>query len=65
MDRTTKFLLAAIALGIWMSILIPVFRPVPVKAASDMDCRGEIKVNAWGPTATSIGGYNVSLKCTQ
>jgi hypothetical protein len=65
MDRTTKFLLAAIALGLWLSILMPALRPVPVKAASDMNCKGEILVNAWGTTATSIGGYKVSLKCTE
>jgi hypothetical protein len=54
MDRTTKFLLAAIALGLWLSVLMPALRPVPVKAASDMNCKGEILVNAWGTTATTF-----------
>ena len=31
-DRTTKTLLALIALGLWANALIPLFRPMPVAA---------------------------------
>lgn len=33
-DRTTKVLLLLIALGLWVNALAPMFRPVPVVAAS-------------------------------
>ena len=32
MDRTTKLLLAAIALGLWVNIAAPLLRPTSVKA---------------------------------
>jgi hypothetical protein len=65
MDRTTKFLLAVIAVALWLDFLAPMFRPAPVKASGNMSCTGAIKVNAFGATATSIGGYNVNLQCTE
>ena len=33
-DRTTKALLLAIALGLWMNVVGPWVRPVPVQAAA-------------------------------
>jgi len=37
-DRTTKALLLLIALGLWMNVLVPMFRPAPVVAARpDLD----------------------------
>ncbi|MBZ5634480.1 MAG: hypothetical protein LAO55_15260 [Acidobacteriia bacterium] len=62
-DKTTKLLLLAIALGLLANMLVAIFRPVPVKAASTLTCKGEIKANAWGGTTASIGGYEVDVKC--
>ncbi len=31
-DKTTKILLLAIALGLWANALLPVLRPLPVRA---------------------------------
>jgi hypothetical protein len=37
-DRTTKVLLLLIALGLWVNVLAPMFRPAPVAAAHpDLD----------------------------
>lgn len=41
-DRTTKVLLATIALGLWVQILTPMFRPAPVTA---QDTRRPVDVN--------------------
>lgn len=65
MDRTTKFLLAAIAVGLWMIALGPFLRQTSVKASGNMDCKGAIKVNAFGANSPLTGGYNVEWTCTE
>ena len=32
-DRTTKIILAAIALGLWANVALPLLRPTPARAA--------------------------------
>ena len=36
-DRTTKALLLAIALGLWMNVVGPWVRPVPIQALAQAD----------------------------
>jgi hypothetical protein len=63
-DRTTKLLLAIIALGLWLNAMAPVFRTQRiVRAADKLTCKGELKANAWGGTAATIGGYDVDVTC--
>jgi hypothetical protein len=63
-DRTTKIILMIIALGLLANALTPLLRPIPVAAQnSPFACTGTFKVNPWGTTATSIGGYDIDLKC--
>jgi hypothetical protein len=35
MDKTTKILLAAIAIGLWANVALPLFRPTAALAQSD------------------------------
>jgi hypothetical protein len=65
-DRTTKVLLALIALGLWLNALAPMFRtPRVVRAADKLTCKGELKANAWGGTSATIGGYDVDVTCRE
>jgi hypothetical protein len=65
-DRATKVILAVIAFGLLANALTPLVRPVSVAAAGgSLSCRGELKANAWGGTAATIGGYEVALDCHQ
>jgi hypothetical protein len=64
-DKTTKIVLVLLALGLWLNAVAPLLRPRKVSAESPFKCTGDIKVNAWGATAASIGGYNVTLNCSE
>lgn len=63
-DKTTKVILAAIALGLLLNAVTPLTHPRSVQADGPFTCSGEIKVNAWGASEPSIGGYKVSLDCS-
>lgn len=63
-DKTTKMLLALIALGLWLNAIAPMFRAQrTVRAADKLTCKGELKANAWGGAAATIGGYDVDVTC--
>jgi hypothetical protein len=63
-DITTKLLLLSIAVALWASLLMPVFRPKSVKASADISCTGDLKANAWGGEKATIGGYKVDVTCS-
>jgi hypothetical protein len=62
-DKSTKILLAAIALGLFANAIAPLARPVRVRAAESFTCDGALKANAWGGVEATIGGYKVELSC--
>ena len=45
-DRTTKAILIAIALGLWMNVGTQWLRPAPVSAASQIDYAAVARINA-------------------
>lgn len=60
-DRSTKLLLAAIALGLLANAVTPILRPAPVAAQGPTSCNGDL-----APTSTSgdhVTGWSVSVKC--
>jgi hypothetical protein len=60
-DRTTKTILAGIALGLFASAIIPLLRPAHVAATDAFTCDG--KLNA-SPLGTSYpGGYSIKMAC--
>jgi hypothetical protein len=62
-DRTTKIILIALALGLFANAIVPLVRPTVTSAAGGSHCTGTIKANAWGGTEPSIGGYQVDVNC--
>ena len=62
-DRSTKAVLILIAVGLWLNAIAPLIHSTPVRASESFSCNGEVKVNAFGATEPSIGGYKVDLKC--
>lgn len=62
-DRTTKLLLLLIALGLLANAVALLLHPVKTLAASPFSCDGELKANAFGATAPSLGGYKASFSC--
>lgn len=63
-DKTTKVLLGLIALGLWLNAMVPLWHTARVvKASEKFTCDGKVKVNAWGATEPTIGGYDVSVTC--
>ena len=62
-DRPTKIILGAIAVGLWINGLMPLFHPKSVGAMESFSCTGDLKANAWGGVEATIGGYKVELKC--
>ncbi len=65
-DRTTKLLLALIAVGLWLNAVALLFHPVrAVRASGKITCDGKLKANAWGGTEASIGGYDVDVTCQE
>ena len=39
MDKTTKIILAAIAIGLWLNAAVALFRPTPVVAQGPIEVR--------------------------
>jgi hypothetical protein len=62
-DRTTKAILIAIALGLFANAATPLVRPTTAHAQTGSHCTGTLHVNAWGATEPSIGGYNIDVNC--
>lgn len=58
-DRTTKLLLALIALGLFANALMPLLRPTPARAAQTFACDGTMKPNVLG----SDYGSDISVRC--
>ena len=49
MDKTTKLLLAVIALGLWLNVFVPLLRPArTVKASESFKRRGELESQRLG-----------------
>jgi len=66
MDKTSKTILAAIALGLLANALTPLLRPPAARAAEPLQrwtCSGKLTANQWGGNNPSIGGYNVDVDC--
>jgi hypothetical protein len=63
MDKTSKLILAAIAVGLFANAISPLLHPARVSAQSSFKCSGELKANAWGGIESMIGGYAVELSC--
>ncbi len=64
-DKTTKILLALIALGLWFNAMAPLFHPTPVvRAADKVTCEGKLKASAYG-TTTYPGGYDFEVTCKE
>ena len=64
-DRTTRFLLAAIALGLWMNVVGDWLRPTPVQAQSDLrqiERAVEDIERSVGGIERSVGGIERSLE---
>jgi hypothetical protein len=62
-DRTTKLLLALIALGLWLNVVAPLFHQTRVvRAADKITCDGKLKASAFGATEFP-GGYDVDVTC--
>lgn len=62
-DKTTKIILAMIALGLLLNAFTPLMRPRSVRADGPLNCSGEINVSPFGATTPTTGGYEVSLNC--
>ena len=64
-DKLTKVLLGIIAIALWMIVLNPWLRSVPVAAREQVsfECTGRLKANAWGGIEATLGGYSVNLDC--
>jgi len=78
-DRTTKALLVAIALGLWMNVATQWVKPAVVHAQDDsrivnllqsinsqlssFHCKGELKTSVWGAATAGVGGYEVDVTC--
>jgi hypothetical protein len=63
-DRTTKVLLALIAIGLWLNAVAPFFPVRAVRASSKITCDGKLKTSAFGATAFP-GGYDVDVTCQE
>lgn len=62
-DKTTKMLLALIALGLLFNVIAPLFSSVRgVRAAGRVTCTGTLKASPFGATAFP-GGYDVDVTC--
>lgn len=60
-DRTTKILLALIALGLLANAITPLLRPAPVAAADSFSCDGKLDASPFG--VTYPGGYSINIDC--
>lgn len=61
-DRVTKILLALIALGLFANTF---WKPTQVRASGNLKCTGSVKVNPWGTSEPTIGGYNIDVTCAE
>lgn len=61
-DRTTKALLFAIALGLWIQIAGAVFRPVPVQAQGTLRISGDPQLSTIVMTLQSINSDTGAMK---
>lgn len=62
-DRTTKAILAVIALGLLANAAIPLLRPMRVAAAEGVACTGELTPSLRGGTPVVVEGWAVSVQC--
>lgn len=62
-DKTTKLLLLALALGLWANVMISLFRPPTTSAQASYNCTGDLKANTYGGDTATKGGYVVDVKC--
>ena len=63
LDLYTKVVLTIIASClIALTVRLGHLEPV-ARAQTSFKCTGELKANAWGGTASSIGGYKVDVNC--
>lgn len=54
-DRTTKLLLLLASVGLWINVLVSLFRlPAIVKATESVHCKGTLTANAYGATEATI-----------
>jgi hypothetical protein len=60
-DRTTKTILAAIALGLFANAVTPMLRPTPVAAQDPLNCTGELLPNSKSDEV--VTGWALSVKC--
>lgn len=60
-DKTTKTLLALIALGLFANAITPFLRPTPVKAVDSFACEGKLDASPLGTTYP--GGYSIKMDC--
>ena len=64
-DRTTKFLLLLIAIGLLLNGIVPLLRPRNVAAQDSFTCSGDVTVKANGAAEPSVGGYSVKVMCSK
>jgi hypothetical protein len=62
MDKTTKLILAAIALGLWFNAAIALLKPIPVVAQGTMNVR---VVGGRLDYETDVSGGPTLKVCTQ
>lgn len=65
-DRTTKAILAVIALGLAANAVMPMLRPTTVAAQSSFNCTGELAPNSSesdGAGPKVITGWSISVRC--
>jgi hypothetical protein len=60
-DRTTKIILALIALGLIANAVTPLVHPTPARAAGSYACEGKMDASPFG--IEYPGGYDIKFKC--
>jgi len=60
-DRTTKMILVAIAIGLFANAITPLLRPAHVAAADSFSCEGKLDASPSG--VTYPGGYSIKMDC--
>jgi hypothetical protein len=61
-DLYVKVVLTVIAACL-IALTVNSFTPALRAASGSTTCKGELKANAWGGTAATLGGYEVKLEC--
>jgi len=55
-DRTTKLLLLLVVIGLWINVLVSLFRsPLTVQVSESVHCKATLTANAYGETEATIG----------